>query len=173
MEKDFTGSIGDFARAIKNGEIDVANFSNALLASRLKTKEADASDRLEALTQTNGIKGSYEISDGINFEENIKLTPEQAQVIMSKMMDQLNRSQLSDEEKLQLMDKIDFTMPVEDILANIQHAIDTGNINAAFIDTTGLEDDSEHKTQVLKEYDIDESTLSAYKEQLQHELLFW
>ena len=58
-------------------------------------------------------------------------------------------------------------MPVQDILANIQHAIDTGNIEAAFIDTEGLEDDSDRKAQVAKEYDIDESTLDVYAEQLQ------
>ena len=58
-------------------------------------------------------------------------------------------------------------MPVQDILANIQRAIDTGNVEAAFIDTAGLEDDSERKSQVSQEYDIDESTLNAYTEQLQ------
>jgi chromosome segregation ATPase len=57
-------------------------------------------------------------------------------------------------------------MPVQDILANIQHAIDTGNINSAFVDTTGLEDDSERKSKVLEDYDIDESTLNTYTEQL-------
>ena len=58
-------------------------------------------------------------------------------------------------------------MPVQDILANIQRAIDTGNVEAAFIDTAGLEDDSERKSQVSQEYNIDESTLNAYTEQLQ------
>jgi len=58
-------------------------------------------------------------------------------------------------------------MPVQDIIANIKRAIDTGNVEAAFIDTANLEDDSARKSQISEEYDISEATLNAYTEQLQ------
>ena len=163
--KNFNGSLEEFVAELKNGTLSVDGFSEALLAARVQQKEEGIfgdEGRLTSLSQTQGVMANV---DGV--PENLKLSSGQAKAIMADMMKKLNESDLSDDEKLQLMDKIDWNMPVQDILANIQHAIDTGNINSAFVNTAGLEDDSERKSKVLEDYDIEESTLNAYTEQLQ------
>ena len=161
QEDQFSGSIGEFAQKIAEGSIGVEGFTQKLNAFDLQQKEENTFKQLGDLAQTKGVNGSI---NGI--VSNTQLSEEQAHAIMSDMMKKLNESDLSDEEKLQLMDKIDWTMPVEDILANIQHAIDTGNIETAFLSDTNVEDDSERKSRVLEDYKIEDSTLSAYKEQL-------
>lgn len=163
-ENEFSGSIGEFAQKIAEGSLSVEGFTQKLNAFDLQQKEENVFNKLGDLAQTKGVNSG--IGSNQLFARNIQLTSDQAQEIMSDMMKKLNESSLSDEEKLQLMDKIDWTMPVEDILANIQHAIDTGNIETAFLNESNIEDDSERKEKVLEEYSIDDSTLDAYKEQL-------
>ena len=98
----FNGSLEEFVSALQRGELNVNNFSEALLAAQVQQKEESTSEKLAGLAQTQGIMATSD--NGI--ANNIKLSPEQAQAIMSEMMRQLNESNLSDEEKLQLMDKI-------------------------------------------------------------------
>ena len=98
----FNGSLEEFVAALQSGSLDVRHFSEALLAAQVREKEETASEKLIGSAQTQGVM----VTSDNGIANNIKLSPEQARTIVSDMMRQLNESSLSDEEKLQLMDKI-------------------------------------------------------------------
>lgn len=106
-EKEFTGSIGEFAQYIAESSGAVDGFTQKLNAFELQTKEENTFKRLGDLAQTKGVNGTMTNEQGELLTKNLQLSSEQAHSLMSDMMKKLNESSLSDEEKLQLMDKID------------------------------------------------------------------
>ena len=100
--KDFNGSLEEFIAGLENGTISVDGFSEALLAEQVKRKEETVAEKLSGAMQVDGVTAFD--SDGV--AQNIKLSPAEAQAAMTDIMKKLNESNLSNEDKLQLMDKI-------------------------------------------------------------------
>ena len=141
--KEFSGTIGEFAQALADTSIIVDDFSDALDRYRVNSY----GEKLEDMAASKFSQGKD--------ERNAAYSSNASREAVKGLMADLNASKLSDDEKFQLMDKINWNLPIEDIMANIQKAIDNGNINNAFFDGTGIEDDSAHKTDVLEKYKIE------------------
>ena len=95
------------------------------------------------------------------------LTDEQISAINDAMtqsvIDQVNNSSLSDEDKATLMNNIDWSQPIGDILAQISQAVDTGDINGAVMGNPEDFMDDERDAR-LKSYNLDEGTIDTYRD---------
>ena len=93
------------------------------------------------------------------------LTDEQISAINEAMtqsvIDQVNNSSLSDEDKATLMNNIDWSQPIGDILAQISQAVDTGNVDGTVIGNPEDFMDDERDAR-LKSYDLDKGVIDSY-----------
>ena len=81
--------------------------------------------------------------------------------VAADVISQVNNSSLSEDQKQELMNGIDWSRPTEDILATIAYSAQNGVV---YSQQTNLEDDSAERNQVFEKYDIDESLADTYKE---------
>ena len=85
------------------------------------------------------------------------------EVMTQSVIDQVNNSSLSDEDKAALMNNIDWSQPIEDILAQISQAVDTGDIEGTIVGNPEDFMDDERDAR-LESYDLDEGTIDTYRE---------
>lgn len=85
------------------------------------------------------------------------------EALIQTVIDQVNNSSLSEEDKNTLMSNIDWSQPIENILADISQAINTGSLDS--INLGNPEDfmDDERNAR-LQAYDVDEDTVNTYRE---------
>lgn len=85
------------------------------------------------------------------------------EALIQTVIDQVNNSSLSEEDKNTLMSSIDWSQPIGDILADISQAVNTGSLDN--INLGNPEDfmDDERNAR-LQAYDVDEDTVNTYRE---------
>ena len=110
-----------------------------------------------------GVSDSLEAS-GIDVS---MMTQEQIDEINSaiteSVIDQVNNSSLSEEDKAELMNRIDWSQPIGQILSQISQAANTGDIDNVSIGNPEDYMDEERDAR-LEAYGIDESTIDSYRE---------
>lgn len=84
--------------------------------------------------------------------------------MVESVIDKVNNSSLSEEEKQQLMNNIDWSKSLNDILATITQAVDTGNIDSAI--GKNYEDNTDILSDLEETYGVDKNTVDIYEEQL-------
>ena len=142
------------------------------LAKALAQEQAQTSfgqglyTKLEADLQTEDSSIAQQLRDsGIDINNEQLLKPI-TDVLVSKVIEQVNNSSLSENDKLALMNGIDWSQPIEDILATVSHSVETGNLDSVDVEEYEKTDNQEGKQILSEKYEVDDSTLDAYEEQL-------
>ena len=142
------------------------------LAKALAQEQAQTSfgqglyTKLEADLQTEDSSIAQQLRDsGIDINNEQLLKPI-TDVLVSKVIEQVNNSSLSENDKLALMNGIDWSQPIEDILATVSHSVETGNLDSIDVEEYEKTDNQEGKQILSEKYEVDDSTLDAYEEQL-------
>ena len=152
--------INSLISAIASGDSDIA----------LQYAQQNFGDKLNQKFSSTNPKDVQGLSDFYNSLEDSgvdvsALTDEQISAINEAMtqsvIDQVNNSSLSDEDKATLMNNIDWSQPIGDILAQISQAVDTGNVDGTVIGNPEDFMDDERDAR-LKSYDLDEGVIDSY-----------
>lgn len=168
---DYYATLGDEAgksyvdsliAAISSSDSTIAlQYAQENFGNRLNQKFSDTNP--EDVEGLSNFYGSLE-SSGVDVSS---LTDEQISAINDAMtqsvIDQVNNSSLSDEDKATLMNNIDWSQPIGDILAQISQAVDTGDINGAVMGNPEDFMDDERDAR-LESYDLDEGTIDTYRD---------
>lgn len=168
---DYYATLGDEAgksyidsliAAISSSDSTMAlQYAQENFGNRLNQKFSDTNPE-----DVEGLSNFYDNleSSGVNVSS---LTDEQISAINDAMtqsvIDQVNNSSLSDEDKATLMNNIDWSQPIGDILAQISQAVDTGDINGAVMGNPEDFMDDERDAR-LESYDLDEGTIDTYRD---------
>lgn len=168
---DYYATLGDEAgksyvdsliAAISSSDSTIAlQYAQENFGNRLNQKFSDTNPE-----DVEGLSNFYDSleSSGVDVSS---LTDEQISAINDAMtqsvIDQVNNSSLSDEDKATLMNNIDWSQPIGDILAQISQAVDTGDINGAVMGNPEDFMDDERDAR-LESYDLDEGTIDTYRD---------
>lgn len=168
---DYYATLGDEAgksyvdsliAAISSSDSTIAlQYAQENFGNRLNQKFSDTNPE-----DVEGLSNFYDSleSSGVDVSS---LTDEQISAINDAMtqsvIDQVNNSSLSDEDKATLMNNIDWSQPIGDILAQISQAVDTGDINDAVMGNPEDFMDDERDAR-LESYDLDEGTIDTYRD---------
>lgn len=87
------------------------------------------------------------------------LTSQINDALVSSIIDKVNNSSLSDEEKTQLMSNIDWSQPIDQILGTISQSISSGKVNTNFDES---KDQDSRKTRLKDNYKVDDEVLTTY-----------
>lgn len=148
-------------------------------------ENSQATGNLSALSQSQ-VKGQVAASvytkDNIDFEGNNlqqalanlqmsstvfgsvdtdKLTNEIYDSLVSSIIDKVNNSSLSEEDKQKLMTSLDWSQPLDQILGTIGQSVETGKIQSNFDENS---DQNDRKSRLKEEYKVDYSTITAYED---------
>ena len=85
------------------------------------------------------------------------------EALIQTVIDQVNNSSLSEEDKNTLMSNIDWSQPIGDILADISQAVNTGSLDSTNLGNPEDFMDDERNAR-LQAYDVDEDTVNTYRE---------
>ena len=85
------------------------------------------------------------------------------EALIQTVIDQVNNSSLSEEDKNTLMSNIDWSQPIGDILADISQAVNTGSLDSTNLGNPEDFMDDERDAR-LQAYDVDEDTVNTYRE---------
>ena len=85
------------------------------------------------------------------------------EALIQTVIDQVNNSSLSEEDKNTLMSNIDWSQPIGDILADISQAVNTGSLDSVNLGNPEDFMDDERNAR-LQAYDVDEDTVNTYRE---------
>ena len=168
---DYYATLGDEAgksyvdsliAAISSSDSTIAlQYAQENFGNRLNQKFSDTNPE-----DVEGLSNFYDNleSSGVDVSS---LTDEQISAINDAMtqsvVDQVNNSSLSDEDKATLMNNIDWSQPIGDILAQISQAVDTGDINGAVMGNPEDFMDDERDAR-LESYDLDEGIIDTYRD---------
>lgn len=83
--------------------------------------------------------------------------------IVQTAIDQVNNSSLSEEDKAELMNRIDWSQPIGQILAQMSQAAETGSLDGVSIGNPEDYMDDERDAR-LEAYEVDEGTIDTYRE---------
>ena len=81
--------------------------------------------------------------------------------IVSSVIQQVNDSSLSEEDKQKLMSSIDWSQPIDEILGTIGQSIETGQVQESFDESSDQDDRTSRLTDTYK---VDSSTITAYED---------
>lgn len=148
-------------------------------------ENSQATSNLSALSQSQ-VKGQVAASaytkDNIDFEGNNlqqalanlqmsstvfgsvdtdKLTNEIYDSLVSSIIDKVNNSSLSEEDKQKLMTSLDWSQPLDQILGTIGQSVETGKIQSNFDENS---DQNDRKSRLKEEYKVDDNTITAYED---------
>lgn len=87
------------------------------------------------------------------------LTSQINDALVSSIIDKVNNSSLSDEEKTQLMSNIDWSQPIDQILGTISQSINSGKVDTNFDES---KDQDSRKTRLKDNYKVDDEVLTTY-----------
>jgi TP901 family phage tail tape measure protein len=99
--------------------------------------------------------------NGINTDGYDQVQSQILDAVVADVISQVNNSSLSEDQKQELMNGIDWSRSAEDILATVAYSAQNGVV---YSQQTNLEDDSAERNQVFEKYDIDESLADTYEE---------
>lgn len=112
-----------------------------------------------------GQQVSGSLSDVMN---NLPLGVDSSQVseqiydsIVSSVIQQVNDSSLSEEDKQRLMSNIDWSQPIDEILGTIGQSIETGQVQESFDESS---DQNDRTSRLTDTYKVDSSTITAYED---------
>lgn len=152
--------INSLISAIASGDSDIAlqyaqqNFADKLNQKFTNTNPEDVAG-LSDLYDTLGEAGV----------DTSNLTEEQINAINEAMtqsvIEQVNNSSLSEEDKATLMNNIDWSQPIGDILAQISQAVDTGSVEGVMVGNPEDFMDDERDAR-LDSYGLDEGIIDTY-----------
>lgn len=99
--------------------------------------------------------------NGINIDGYDQVQSQILDAVVADVISQVNNSSLSEDQKQELMNGIDWSRSAEDILATVAYSAQNGVV---YSQQTNLEDDSAERNQVFEKYDVDESLADTYEE---------
>lgn len=142
-------SLAKQAAEEKTNEVFSSNFS-------VKT-----SATLEA--QDDNPNGLYQTLENAGIDTT-KYRDQISDALTQTVLKQVSESGLSPEDQQTLLNSIDWSMPIEDILGNITRAIETGDISNAFVSSTTVEQDDTGEDAALQKYNVDSNLVDTYTE---------
>ena len=160
--------LNSFVQGMANANVQGSEeLANALAQEQAQTSFGQGLyTKLEANLQTEDSSIARQLRDsGIDINNELLLKPI-TDVLVSKVIEQVNNSSLSENNKLALMNGIDWSQPIEDILATVSHSVETGNLDSIDAEEYEKTDNQEGKQILSEKYEVDDSTLDAYEEQL-------
>lgn len=83
--------------------------------------------------------------------------------IVSKIIEQVNSSSLSDEDKQKLMSSIDWSDSLNEILGTVSQAVDSGKVSQNKY-TDDSQDQKERTSYLNEQYKVDEGTIDSYQQ---------
>ena len=134
--------------------------TNELFSSNFSAK---ANATLEA--QDDNPNGLYQTLENVGIDTT-KYHDQISDALTQTVLKQVSESGLSPEDQQTLLNSIDWSMPIEDILGNITRAIDTGDISSAAISSQTVEQDDTGEDAALQKYNVDENLVDTYTESL-------
>lgn len=99
--------------------------------------------------------------NGINIDGYDQVQSQILDAVVADVISQVNNSSLSEDQKQELMNGIDWSRSAEDILATVAYSAQNGVV---YSQQTNLEDNSAERNQVFEKYDVDESLADTYEE---------
>lgn len=160
------GAVEAFVEGMASNDSTLAEaIANQAGKSIIDTASDKLSQKLNNVDLDNvpGVAESLSKS-GINVSS---LTDEQIsainKAIVQTAIDQVNNSSLSEEDKAELMNRIDWSQPIEQILAQMSQAAEAGNLDGVSI---GNPEDymNDERDARLEAYGVDEGTIDTYRE---------
>ena len=185
---DFQYKVGSSIEEYKQQLWDTGKFSSqemidAFVDGMMSTDVSGASDLAKQYTSEQSRlgfgQGLYAKMDSSNFvTENIDTRSLMAQnginidgynqaqsqildTVVADVISQINNSSLSEDQKQELMNGIDWSRSAEDILATVAYSAQNGVV---YKQQANVEDDSAERNQVFEKYDVDESLADTYEE---------
>ena len=186
------GSIEDYKNQIRNTS-DYKNIAEQLGADAAENilnafvdgMAASGTEENQDLAKQYG-KEQSELSFGQGLYSKIEKTPEFNQVledstgtgsvvdvskfsnqvndaIVSKIIDQVNSSSLSDEDKQKLMSNIDWSDSLNEILGTVSQAVNSGDVSQNKY-TDDNQDQQERTSYLNEQYKVDEGTIDSYQQ---------
>jgi TP901 family phage tail tape measure protein len=161
------------AESILSSFVEGMTSANTDLAKQSAKEDAEISfgqALYTKLDQSDYLSSNSDIQDAISSQNTFgdfgksAMTEAIQDAIVQNVIEQVNNSSLTEEEKTQLMSNIDWSKPLADILGTVTRAVQTGDITD--YSTTDVDDSSKRKSTTLEKYDVSESTFDAYKEQI-------
>ena len=152
--------INSLISAIASGDSDIA----------LQYAQQNFADKLnQKFTNTNpeDVAGLSELYDTLGEAgvDTSNLTEEQINAINEAMtqsvIEQVNNSSLSEEDKATLMNNIDWSQPIGDILAQVSQAVNTGSVEGVMVGNPEDFMDDERDAR-LDSYSLDEGVIDTY-----------
>ena len=152
--------INSLISAIASGDSDIAlQYAQQNFADKLNQKFTN--------TNSEDVAGLSELYDTLGEAgvDTSNLTEEQINAINEAMtqsvIEQVNNSSLSEEDKATLMNNIDWSQPIGDILAQISQAVDTGSVEGVMVGNPEDFMDDERDAR-LDSYGLDEGVIDTY-----------
>ena len=152
--------INSLISAIASGDSDIAlQYAQQNFADKLNQKFTN--------TNSEDVAGLSELYDTLGEAgvDTSNLTEEQINAINEAMtqsvIEQVNSSSLSEEDKATLMNNIDWSQPIGDILAQISQAVDTGSVEGVMVGNPEDFMDDERDAR-LDSYGLDEGVIDTY-----------
>lgn len=142
-------SLAKQAAEEKTNEVFSSNFS-------VKT-----SATLEA--QDDNPNGLYQTLENAGIDTT-KYRDQISDALTQTVLKQVSESGLSPEDQQTLLNSIDWSMPIEDILGNITRAIETGDMSNAFVSSATVEQDDTGEDAALQKYNVDSNLVDTYTE---------
>lgn len=99
--------------------------------------------------------------NGINIDGYNQVQSQILDTVVADVISQINNSSLSEDQKQELMNGIDWSRSAEDILATVAYSAQNGVV---YKQQANVEDDSAEHNQVFEKYDVDESLADTYEE---------
>lgn len=99
--------------------------------------------------------------NGINIDGYNQVQSQILDTVVADVISQINNSSLSEDQKQELMNGIDWSRSAEDILATVAYSAQNGVV---YKQQANVEDDSAERNQVFEKYDVDESLADTYEE---------
>lgn len=161
MEAFVNGMIsGDFGSSKELAVQSAKEKSNELFFNNFSAK---ANATLEA--QDDNPNGLYQTLENAGIDTT-KYRDQISNALTQTVLKQVSESGLSPEDQQTLLNSIDWSMPIEDILGNITRAIDTGDISSVAVSSQTVEQDDTGEDAALQKYNVDENLVDTYTESL-------
>lgn len=133
--------------------------------------QAGMEDATEAFSSQMNDKVSVSLQSDDSFRESFesygidtsKYSEEISSILTESVLNQVKNSSLSAEDQATLLSSLDWSQPIENILAAVSQSIDSGDISAAQ-NMANPEDygDQERRSRLTEGYGLDESTIDTY-----------
>lgn len=138
---------------------DIANKDELIAQNAKEISETNfregMTDRLEAESEDSAIYDS--VRDSVDLGQ---YRDQVNALLIDSIIQQVNNSSLSDEDKATLLNNIDWSQPIDQILSNITQATTSGNIDIG----NSVEFDDSERDARLEAYEVDDSFVDTYTE---------